>query len=101
MTVLVLIILGLATYRVSRFFVIDSLLSRLRDRFHNFLLSHKQNTLYELTSCTWCFSVHIAWLLYAGWTRLYPWQFGVNGWIIAGAIAGLSGLLQAWEPDES
>src|SRR6266436_5308427 len=99
MTLLILLILTLASFRITRFIVIDTLPARLRDKFHNFLLAHKLNTLYELTSCTWCSSVWISFFVYwlYRWTR--PDYWGRLGWLEFLAVAALAGVLQAFEPD--
>lgn len=98
-------LLGIAAYRITRFFLFDTIIESIRQKWYMWLINRKhfkrtaQKAL-ELTSCTWCFGVHISWLLYAGWTRLYPWQFGVKGWIIVAAIAGVQGFTHALEPGD-
>lgn len=104
-TFLLVLGLGIAAYRITRFFLFDTIVDSLRQRWYVWLVNRKHlkalaAKLLELTSCTWCFGVHISWLLYAGWTRLYPWQFGVYGWIVVAAIAGVQGPLHAWEPGD-
>lgn len=100
----ILVVLSLASYRITRFFVIDTLPETARHKFHAFLLNRKHakwvfGKLYELTSCTWCLGVHVSWLLWWAYTRVYPWDFGIKGWISVFAIAGVQGMIHAIEPE--
>ena len=98
------IILGLASFRVTRFLVVDDLLEPGRSKFHS-MLERRSGLLwaklYDLVSCTWCVGVYVSfaiyaiylWNLFTDWTRL--------DWLIAIAVAGVQGMLSAFEPDES
>lgn len=100
------IILALASYRATRFLVIDTLLEGLRSRFHTFLINRTQKEgplklvwlkAYELTSCTWCTGFWVSAGLYALWLNDYYYSRTV---IIALAIAGVQGMIHALEPDD-
>lgn len=59
----VIVVLSLVTYRVTRFFLSDSLLEEPRVRFHNWLLAKPgmlRTKVYELATCPFCFSVWVA-----------------------------------------
>ncbi len=99
------LVLGVASYRITRFFLFDSIIDGLRQRWYVWLVNRKHlkalaAKVLDLTSCTWCFGTHISWIVFAGWTRLYPWQFGVKGWIIVAAIAGVQGYIHTIEPGD-
>ena len=98
-TLLILVVLGLAAFRITRFFVIDSLISRPRDKFHNFLAGKGLNYFYELTSCTWCFGAWVSFFVYWIYRWVNPIYWGRLGWLEFAAVAGLQGLLHAFEPD--
>lgn len=101
-TILPLVILTFATYRITRFFLFDTIIEGTRHRWYNRLLKKDnllRNKLVELTSCSWCFGVHASYALLSLYLRVYPWQLGVNGWITVAAIAGAAGLLHAYEPN--
>lgn len=96
------VIIGLATYRLTRFFLFDSLLSSPRDAFHSWLLSHPNflpNFLYDLTTCAWCLSVWVSAALVAFWASAWPWDWSEDLWLAFGAVAALGGLLRAYEPE--
>ena len=99
----VVLILGIASYRITRFLVIDSLLEPGRAKFHAKLETKSGlmwTKLYDLISCTWCAGWWISLVVYAtykgnffiDWTRL--------DWLSAIAVAGVQGMLHAVEPDE-
>lgn len=107
---LTFVILAFASYRITRFFVFDSLIAHSRDKLYVGLanqahsgprikqfLAHK---ILEGISCTWCLGVYISFATY--W--LYTWQspefWGRTGYLIVAAIAGLQGLLHAYEPGD-
>ncbi len=65
-----IVVLSLVTYRVTRFFLSDSLLEEPRIRLHSWLTAPRGHfrsepgvmrmKLYELTVCPFCFSVWVA-----------------------------------------
>ena len=56
MYVIALVLMALATGRIIRFLVDDTLIDRQRDWVH----SHLQGKLFELASCPWCLSAYIS-----------------------------------------
>ncbi len=105
-----LLVLGFASYRITRFLIIDDLISGIRDRFLTFFVNQSQkegkfhlvwNKAYALFTCTWCAGFWITLSLY--WIYLWtsPWYFSRLDWISIFAITGVQGLLHAWEPDDS
>lgn len=60
---LTLIIMSLATYRVARFLILDSLIATPRIWLHQVLLGKQSKVrryLYELINCPYCMSIWIA-----------------------------------------
>lgn len=99
-----LIILAFASYRITRFIVIDTLPHTARMKFHTFLLNRKHfkwlfEKILELASCTWCLGIHVSWAIWWAYTKTYPWDFGVLGWLMVFGIAGIQGMLHAVEPE--
>jgi hypothetical protein len=104
-----LIVLAIASYRITRFLVIDTLISGVRNKFHGFLINHaqKQGTfhmlwekLYDLTSCTWCFGFWVSVILYWLYTWVSPNYWNQLDVINVFAIAGIQGFLHALEPGD-
>ena len=98
------VVLALASYRVTRLLVVDSLLEPGRSKFHSML--ERRNgiiwaKIYDLVSCTWCVGVYVSFAIYV----IYLWDLFVHwtrvDWLSAIAVAGLQGMLHAVEPDES
>lgn len=103
-----LIILALASYRLTRFLVIDTMIASTRNKFHGFLINKAQKQgklhsvwekLYDLTSCTWCAGFWVSAGLYWAYTTepLGIWTLYI---IDAFAIAGIQGMLHALEPGD-
>lgn len=105
-----LIVLAFASYRITRFLVIDSLIEGSRHKLYAFLSNRADKNgplhliwskLFELSSCTWC----AGWWLSLGLYSLYAWvgpqEFSRLDVINVFAIAGIQGLLHAFEPDEA
>lgn len=97
------LILGLVSYRITRFLVVDSLLEPGRTKFHTALEAKRGlfwAKLYDLVSCTWCVGVYVSMLVYA----VYLWNLFIDwtrlDWLSAIAVAGVQGLLHAFEPEE-
>lgn len=105
-TFILLVALGIGSYRITRFFLFDTIIEGIRQHWYTWLVNRKHlrsltQKLLELTSCTWCFGVHISWILLTLWLRVYPWQLGIHGWMEAFAIMGIQGFLHSIEPGES
>lgn len=104
-TLILVAVLGVASYRITRFFLFDSIVENLRQHWYMFLVNRKHFKwltvkLLDLTSCSWCLGAHISWIVLSLWTSTWPWQLGVKGWIVAAAIAGVQGPAHAWEPND-
>lgn len=104
-----LLVLGFAAFRLTRLVVIDTLTAGLRNKVHSFLINRAQKQgklafiwekLYELSSCTWCAGFWVSLGLYTAYLWNEPWDFTRKDWIIVFAIAGIQGLLHAYEPDD-
>lgn len=104
-----LIVLALASYRLTRFFVIDTLTEGLRNRLYVFLINRSEKNgplrwvwgkLYELTSCTWCAGFWVTLGLYTLYAWNEPWDFSRLEFISLFAIAGIQGFLHALEPGD-
>jgi hypothetical protein len=103
-----LIILSLAAFRLTRFFVIDTLSEGVRLKVHNFFINRSQKNgklswlwekLYELTSCTWCAGFWVTLGLFTAYVWNEPWDFSRYDWISVFAIAGIQGFIHAIEPE--
>lgn len=109
-TIVPLIVLALASFRITRFLVIDTLIDGIRNKFHAFLINKSQKNgklhlfwekIYDLTSCTFCAGFWVSASLY--W--LYIWNSPVN-WsrldiINIFAIAAIQSMIHVLEPDEA
>jgi len=104
-----LIVLAFAAYRITRFLLIDILPKGPRDKFHTWLINNAQKEgklknvwwkLYELTSCTWCFGFWVSLALYWGYLWISPVYWTRFDWVSVFAIAGLQGLIHAFEPGD-
>lgn len=104
-----LIVLAFASYRLTRFLVIDSFAEGIRHKWYAFLTNRAQKDgplhllwlkAYELTSCTWCTGFWVSVALYTvyAWNQPAFTKFDV---INVFAVAGIQGLLHAFEPDEA
>lgn len=103
-----LIVLAFASYRITRFIVVDDLSEGVREKVHLFLIKKEQKEgrlkffwtkLYQLTSCTYCTGFWVTAALYA----TYAWDKGysVGAHIInLFAVTGLQALLHSWEGGE-
>lgn len=107
---LTFIILAFASYRITRFFLFDSLIAHSRERYYVMLsnamakgnkfkrlLAHK---LLELSSCSWCLGVWITVAVYWLYTWTSPLYWGRLGYITVAGLAGVQGLLHAFEPGD-
>lgn len=104
-----LLVLGFAAYRLTRIFIIDTIFSGFRAKFHFFLankaekgekLSMFWEKLLEMTSCTFCFGMYASLAIYSLFLWEYPWDFGRLDWISVAAIAGVQSMIHALEPEE-
>lgn len=100
--------IGWAGYRLTRFLVIDTLISGIRNKFHSFVVNQAQKNgklkkvwekLYDLTSCTWCTGFWVSFALYWAWFWKSPADWNQYDIIAVFAIAGVQGILHAIEPD--
>lgn len=107
---LIFFILAFASYRITRFFLFDSLISHSRQKYYVILsnaafdgnrikmfLAHK---LLELSSCSWCLGVWISAAVYWLYTWTSPEFWGRTGYITVAAIAGVQGMIHALEPGD-
>lgn len=117
-TVLLIVVLGLASYRLTRLVVLDTLLGTLpatdpenprgtgwrravdtfaydetgRDR------SFVRGKIGDLLSCTYCAGWWVTLAVVCAWTQTSPLDLGVQGWLVAFAVAGVQSMLNAVEP---
>lgn len=102
----ILLVLGVASYRLTRFLIVDSIIEGFRGKFHTFLanrtgkLSFLAEKVTELTSCTFCAGVYVSTILYSIYVLQYPWDLGRVGWINVLAVAGIQSLLHVIEPED-
>jgi hypothetical protein len=109
---LTFLVLAFASYRITRFFLFDSLIAHTRQKYYVWLgnvsmdytgfafkrfLAHK---LLELSSCSWCLGVWVTAGVYWLWTWTSPQFWGRKGYILVAAITGVQGLLHAYEPSD-
>lgn len=105
LNLLTFIILAFASYRITRFFLFDSLIAHSREKYYvvlsnasmkgnrlKKLLAHK---LLELSSCSWCLGVWVTGAVYWSYT-----QYGLTWYHIVAGLAGVQGLLHAYEPGD-
>lgn len=106
MTLLTLIILAFASFRITRLALFDTILDNIRLKFHMWLTSDKKvgnplwNKIYDVVSCSWCLGTYVSLLVFSVYFAAWPWEFGREGWIEFAAVAGMQGLLHAYEPSE-
>lgn len=81
--------------RIAVFIVNDSMFEGTRDRVKTWALkgSTLRGKLFDLLDCTWCVGVWVSVAVTCVLTGLWPWRLGVDGWAVAGAVAGLQGWL--------
>lgn len=104
-----LVVIAIASYRLTRFLVIDTLIASTRNKFHAVLINKAQKQgklariwekLYDLTSCTWCAGFWISLALYWAYTWTSPSNWDQKSIITIFAIAGIQGMLHALEPGD-
>lgn len=105
-----LIVLGFAAYRITRFLVIDTFFEGLRAKLYTFLTNRVQKhgplhlfwlKAYELSSCTWCAGFWVSVAAYTAFVWTSPLDFTRLDILNIFAVAGIQGLLHAFEPDEA
>lgn len=106
MTLLTLIILAFASFRITRLALFDTILEGTRLKFHIWLTSDEKagnllwSKIYEATSCSWCFGVYVSLLVFSVYFWVWPWDFAHQQWIEFIAVAGMQGYLHAYDPGE-
>lgn len=104
-----LFVLAFASYRITRFLLIDSLLDGSRSKLHVLLVNKSKkegklhllwDKLYDLTSCTWCAGFWVSLAVYATVLWIAPWDFTRFDIVNVFAIAGLQGFGHAVEPGD-
>lgn len=116
MSFVTFLILSLASYRITRFFLFDTMFEGTRLRLHAALISGTTkdsdpgrwasfkrllaNKLFDLTSCSWCLSVWVS----LGVLSVYLWECPLDWerhtWVLLAGLSGASGLIHALEPAE-
>lgn len=98
------VILAAAAYRLTRLVVIDDISAPVRNAWTSFLADHPTKItgwFLDLFTCTWCAGVWVSTAVYAVYLGNSPHTFTRVEWLTAAAIAGVQGLLHAFEPDEA
>ena len=100
------LVLSAASFRITRFFVIDTMFEGFRNKIHVFLVNRHgkdeflARKFFELTSCTWCLGFWVSLLLYSIFVWHNPTAFSRMDWINVFAVAGGQGMLHAIEPSD-
>lgn len=93
-------LLGVATYRVTRFWIKDSLIAHQRIWVENKVLGRKPNLfrekMHELLQCPYCCSAHIAWISVVLTMQWVSIPLPVLVWL---AVWGIEPLLWRWSED--
>lgn len=106
---MVLIVLALAAYRITRFFVSDSLIgfgpdsgSRMSMRVDRFAYDSEgidrswlRGKVGDLLTCSYCLGFWVSLAVVCAWTRVVPWDLGVQGVVYVFAVAGAQGYLNS------
>lgn len=90
LTPLDLLIVALASYRLTRLITTDYVARRPR----NWVELHAPGWVGYLATCTWCAGW---WVSLATWGAYYADVTAVSWVIVAFAVAGAAGLLNSWE----
>lgn len=101
-TLIAVLVTGLCSYRLTRFFLFDLVLDVPRHRLHNWLMSKEKKLAYlamDLTSCSFCLGTWVSLALWAGFLGRLPWDMTFQNWVGMGAVAAVQGLLHTWEPE--
>jgi hypothetical protein len=103
------VLLVLASYRITRFFVSDSLMgfgpdsgsqvSAWVDRFayteDGVDRSFLRGKLGDLLTCTWCLGFWVSLAALCAWGQVAPWELGTEGVLTAFAVAGGQGFMNS------
>jgi len=104
---LAFLIVCLASFRITRFLVRDSLMgfapesgSRLSVRVDRFGY-HDDGTgrswwreyAADLITCVWCLGAYVSLGTTCAWLQVWPQDLGIEGWVVAWAVAGAQGYL--------
>lgn len=106
---LTLAILALASYRITRFLVLDSLMgfgpdsgSGLSVRIDRFAYDEDgsdrswwRGKVGDLLTCTWCLGFWVSLAVLCAWTTTVPWELGTEGVLTAFAVAGAQGYMNS------
>lgn len=100
----VIAILGLASYRLTRFLLFDTLIDGWRQRYYVFLINRNKPRLFwskllDLTSCSWCLGFWVSLAALSLYLGTAPWEFTKEQFISLFAIAGVQGFIHAAEPE--
>lgn len=95
MTVLRIVLAALATYRLTRLAVEDTLLDEPRDALAGWLDDRRHPKLAELVSCPWCASFWVAIVVVAAAYQLDGIWFDAPAVVLA--CSAVTGLLASWE----
>lgn len=97
---LLIILLALATYRVTRFWIKDDLIAHQRIWLLNCVLGRKSGVirgkLHELLGCHYCTSAHLAWIGVVVTMQWVSIPLPVLVWL---AVWGVEPLLWRWSED--
>lgn len=110
-TLIPLIVLALASFRITRLLVIDTLFAGSRNKFHSYLVNNSQKAgkhrqliwekLYDLTSCTWCTGFWVSVSLYWAYVWRSPLSWSRLDVFNIFAISAIQSLIHAFEPDDA
>lgn len=107
---LAFLILVLASYRITRFLVHDSLMgfgpdsgsqvSMWVDRFayegdDGLDRSFLRGKIGDLLTCTWCTGFWVSLAVVAVWTQVVPWDMSLQEWVQVFAVAGGQGFMNS------
>lgn len=104
----VLLVLALASYRITRFVVFDTLIEGTRERLFLWLINHQKGKtthflygkILDLLSCTFCAGFWVTLLLTSLYFGHLPWEFSKLEWISTAGVTGLQALLHTWEYED-
>lgn len=97
----ILLVLAAASYRITRFIVIDDLIELQREWFRTWFLNQGGpvwDKFYDLFGCTWCVGVYVSAAIY--WLYSQDFELSVEAGLNIAALAGVQGILHAFEPSE-
>lgn len=104
LNLVIFLILAAAAFRVTRLVVIDDITAPLRNAWTGLLATTPSRFaawISDLFTCTWCAGVWVSTAVYAIYLGDSPHTFTRVDWLVAAGIAGVQGLLHAFEPDEA